>query len=234
MKLRELTNLYIEAKARLEEENPPKKQKAVEGIGLGAELIRDSAIISFLSAAMFTLIAIVPPPLHASYDVTQPPRFVKPDWYLLWSLGPIFVAKWPIVLFGKTIVDTKFLGTLLVQVPFIAITTIPFLAGRFKAKRPVDSPANFAWGIFGLALIFWLSVVGIADVIFAYEVNYYLGRLHWAFESGFLPDPSKLIDILALLTVHQSLLVAFLAYWLIKRHRPRYESKLNATYYKVR
>src|SRR5918996_1115498 len=96
MKISELTDLYIQAKAKLEEQKPAKRQKAVEGISLGDELVRDGAIIAFMMGAIFLLISLVPPPLHPAYDMTQPPRYVKPDWYLLWSLGPIFLAKWPI------------------------------------------------------------------------------------------------------------------------------------------
>jgi hypothetical protein len=234
MKLGELTNLYVEAKTRLEQERPAKKQKAVEGIPLSQELIRDGGIIAFTFAALFSLIAIVPPPLHAAYDVTQPPTFVKPDWYLLWSLGPIFLAKWPIVIGGVEIINTSFLGTILVNSAFIALLVIPFVAGRGNNRRPVESPTNAAWGVFGLALIWWLSIVAIADIIYAFEVQPMAGTFRWGVESGVIPTTSELIDILGLITLHQSLLCAFLTYWFIKRHRPAYESKLNATYYKVR
>lgn len=234
MKLGELTNLYVEAKTRLEAERPLKKQKAVEGIPLRHELIRDAGVIAFMMAAMFTLISVVPPPLHPAYDMTQPPRFVKPDWYLLWSLGPIFLAKWPVVVGGVTLIDTKFLGTILVNIVFVFLMLIPIIAGRSRTRRPVEAPKSAAWGVFGLAMIWWLSIVAVADIIFAYEVKPAKGLLHWGFESGFIPDPSKLIDLLGLLTLHQSVLLALVAYWLLKRHRPRYESKLNANYYKVR
>ena len=238
MKLGELTNLYIEAKAKLEERRgPPKKQKAVEGIPLGDELIRDAAIIAFMMGTIFLLISIVPPPLHPGYDMTQPPRYVKPDWYLLWSLGPIFLAKWPIanpLPFGPDpLINTKFLGTILVNVAFVALMVIPFI-GKGKARRPIESPTNAAMGVFGLAFIWWMSIVAIADILFAYEVETLRGRLHWIHEAGFVPDPSKFIDWLGILSLHQTLLCTWLAYWLIKRHRPRYESKLNATYFKVR
>ena len=36
------------------------------------------------------------------------------------------------------------------------------------------------------------------------------------------------------LTLQQTLLCTFLAYWALKRHRPKYETKLNATYFKLR
>ncbi len=235
MKLSELTNLYIEAKDKLEaERGPPKKQKAVAGITLGDELIRDSAIISWLVGTIFLMIAIAGPPLHPAYDMTKPPTFVKPDWYLLWSLGPIFLAKWPIAIGGVTIIDTKFLGTLLVNVAFVALILIPFIAGRGKAQRPMESPMNVAMGVFGLAFIYWMSIVGIADVIFAYEVGPLKGVLHWLFESGVTPSPSELINWLGIISLWHTMLLTWLAYWLVKRHRPRYESKLNATYYKVR
>src|SRR5688572_30712300 len=174
MKLSELTDLYVEAKNKLEAAKPAKRQKAVEGISLGDELIRDGAIISFMMGAIFLLISLVPPPLHPGYDMTQPPRYVKPDWYLLWSLGPIFLAKWPIPnpLAGldflpdfmqvDPLVDTKFLGTILVNVAFVAIMIIPFVA-KGKSMRPIESPANAAMGVFGLAFIWWMSIVGIAD-----------------------------------------------------------------------
>ena len=240
MKISELTDLYIQAKAKLEEQKPAKRQKAVEGISLGDELVRDGAIISFMMGAIFLLISIVPPPLHDAYDMTKPPRYVKPDWYLLWSLGPIFLAKWPIPSFGipflpDPLIDTKFLGTILVNVAFVAIMLIPFIAGRSKAMRPVESPLNAAMGVFGLAFIWWMSIVGIADILFAYEVqlNGPL-QLNWLYEAGLVKDPAVLIDWLGLLTLHQTLLCTWLTYWALKRHRPKYESKLNATYYKVR
>ena len=241
MKISELTDLYIQAKNKLEAEKPTKRQKAVEGISLGDELVRDGAIIAFLMGAIFLLISIVPPPLHDAYDMTKPPRYVKPDWYLLWSLGPIFLAKWPIPSFGlpflpDPLVDTKFLGTILVNVAFVAIMLIPFLAGRSKAMRPVESPLNSAMGVFGLAFIWWMSIVGIADILFAYEVQSTNGvlHLHWLYEAGFVPEPGVLINWLGIISLHQTLLCTWLAYWALKRHRPRYESKLNATYYKVR
>jgi hypothetical protein len=234
MKLGELTNLYVEAKTRLERERPAKKQKAVEGIPLSQELIRDGGIIAFLFAALFSLIAIVPPPLHEAYDVTQPPTFVKPDWYLLWSLGPIFLAKWPIAIGDTVIIDTSFLGTILVNVAFVALLVIPFIAGRGNNRRPIEAPTNVAWGVFGLAFIWWMSIVAIADIIFAFEVQPLHGTFRWGMESGVIPTTSELIDILGILTLHQSILCALLAYWALKRHRPQYESKLNATYYKVR
>ena len=56
----------------------------------------------------------------------------------------------------------------------------------------------------------------------------------WFMDAGWITDPSRLIDILGLLSLHQCLLVTWLSYWFFQRHRPRYESKLNATYYKVR
>jgi quinol-cytochrome oxidoreductase complex cytochrome b subunit len=239
MKLSELTDLYVQAKAKLEEAKPAKRQKAVEGIPLGDELVRDGAIIAFMMATIFLLISVVPPPLHPHYDMTKPPRYVKPDWYLLWSLGPIFLAKWPIpnpLPFGPhPLVDTKFLGTILVNVAFVAIMLIPFI-GKGKARRPVEAPMNAAMGVFGCALIWWLSIVAIADILFAYEVQGVHGKLHlhWLFEAGFIPDPSTLINYLGMLTLHQTLLCTWLTYWFLKRHRPRYESKLNATYYKVR
>lgn len=234
MKISELTNLYVDAKNKLDRDNPVKKQKAVEGISLGDEMVRDAGIIAFMSGLLFAMIAVVPPPLHQAYDMTQPPTFVKPDWYLLWSLGPIFLAKYPIAIGDTILVDTKFLGTILVNVAFVALMVIPFIAGRGKTKRPMESPHNVAWGVLGLAFIWWMSIVGIADVIFAYESKVAHGRLNWAFQSGLTPSPSELIDLLGLVSLHQTLLVTFLAFWLVKRHRPRYESKLNATYYKVR
>src|ERR1051326_8993699 len=96
MKMKQLTTLYVEAKAKLEEAKPAKRQKAVEGIPLKDELMRDGALIAFMVGTIFLLISIIPPPLHPHYDATKPPRYVKPDWYLLWSLGPIFLAKWPL------------------------------------------------------------------------------------------------------------------------------------------
>lgn len=241
MKISELTNLYVEAKAKLEQAKPAKRQKAVEGISLGDELIRDGAIIAFLLGSIFLLISIVPPPLHDAYDMTKPPRYVKPDWYLLWSLGPIFLAKWPIPSFGipflpDPLVDTKFLGTILVNVAFVAIMLIPFIAGRSKAMRPIESPLNSAMGVFGLAFIWWMSIVGIADILFAYEVQSLSGtlHLHWLYEAGLVKDPAVLIDWLGILSLQQTLLCTWLTYFLLKRHRPKYESKLNATYYKVR
>lgn len=245
MKLHQLTDLYMQAKKELEQAKPQKRQKAIEGIKLGDELMRDGALISFMVATIFLLIAIVPPPLHPGFDVTKPPKFVKPDWYLLWSLGPIFLAKSPIpnpvagwdwlpdFMQVDPLIDTKFLGTILVNVAFVALVVIPFV-GKGKAKRPVEAPMNVAMGVFGLAAIWWLSIVGIADIIFAYEVQPFKGWLHWTFETGVTPDPSILIDQLGYLTYHQTLLCTFLTYWLFKRHRPRYESKLNATYEKVR
>lgn len=247
MKMGELTDLYIAAKRKLEEDRgPPKKQKAVEGIPIGHELIRDGAIVSFMMGTIFLMIGIAGPPLHDAYDMTQPPTFVKPDWYLLWSLGPIFLAKWPIpnpvanveflpdFMQVDPLIDTKFLGTILVNVAFVALMVIPFVAGRGKARRPAESPLNAAMGVFGLALIWWLSIVAIADVIFAFEVNPLKGGLHWMLEAGVTPTPSELIDILGIITLWQTLLLTWLTFWLVKRHRPRYESKLNATYEKVR
>ncbi len=238
MKLSELTNLYIDAKDKLEaKRGPPKKQKAVEGIPISHELIRDGAIISFMMGSIFMLISVVPPPLHPAYDMTKPPTFVKPDWYLLWSLGPIFLAKWPIgnpLPFGPDpLVDTKFLGTILVNVAFVAIMLVPFI-GKGKARRPIESPMNVAMGVLGLALIYWMSIVGIADIIFAYEVQPLDGYLRWLLASGFTPSPSELINLLGIVSLWQTLLPTFLVFWAIKRHRPKYESKLNATYYKVR
>jgi quinol-cytochrome oxidoreductase complex cytochrome b subunit len=239
VKLSELTDLYVQAKNKLEAAKPTKRQKAVEGISLGDELIRDGAIIAFMMGAIFLLISIVPPPLHPAYDMTKPPRYVKPDWYLLWSLGPIFLAKWPIPSFGipflpDPLIDTKFLGTILVNVAFIAIMLVPFLA-KGKAMRPIESPMNAAMGVFGMAIIWWLSIVGIADILFAYEVQK-LGTLHlnWLYEAGLIPEPGVLINYLGMITLHQTLLCTWLTYWLLKRHRPKYESKLNATYSKVR
>ena len=239
MKLSELTDLYVQAKNKLEAAKPTKRQKAVEGISLGDELIRDGAIIAFMMGAIFLLISIVPPPLHPAYDMTKPPRYVKPDWYLLWSLGPIFLAKWPIPSFGipflpDPLIDTKFLGTILVNVAFVAIMLVPFIA-KGKAMRPIESPMNAAMGVFGMALIWWLSIVGIADILFAYEVQLN-GTLHlnWLYEAGLVPEPGILINYLGIITLHQTLLCTWLTYWMLKRHRPKYESKLNATYYKVR
>ncbi|HUR62411.1 MAG TPA: hypothetical protein VM286_08635 [Candidatus Thermoplasmatota archaeon] len=239
MKMKELTALYVDAKDRLElARGPPKRQKAVEGISLGDELMRDGALIAFMLGAIFLLIALVPPPLHPGYDVTKPPRYVKPDWYLLWSLGPIFLAKWPIPNPGipflpDPLVDTKFLGTILVNVAFVAIMLVPFI-GKGKARRPVEGPMNAAMGVFGMAFIWWMSIVAIADIIFAYEVQPFHGHLHWILESINVPDPSELINWLGILSIHQTLLCTFLAYWFLQRHRPKYESKLNATYYRVR
>jgi quinol-cytochrome oxidoreductase complex cytochrome b subunit len=246
MKLSELTDLYVQAKAKLEAAKPTKRQKAVEGISLGDELIRDGAIIAFLMGAIFLLISLVPPPLHPGYDMTKPPRYVKPDWYLLWSLGPIFLAKWPIgnplkdvdflpdFMQVDPLVDTKFLGTILVNVAFVAIMVIPFVA-KGKAMRPIESPTNAAMGVFGMAFIWWMSIVGIADILFAYEVQK-LGTLHlnWLYEAKLIADPGLLINYLGILTFHQTLLCTWITYWALKRHRPKYESKLNATYYKVR
>jgi quinol-cytochrome oxidoreductase complex cytochrome b subunit len=237
MRLGELNTLYIDAKKRLEEARPAKRQKAVEGITLGDELVRDGALISFMLGAIFLLIAIVPPPLHPGYDMTQPPRYVKPDWYLLWSLGPIFLAKWdipnPLPIGPDPLINTVFLGTILVNVAFVALMVVPFV-GKGKARRPIESPLNASMGVLGLAFIWWMSIVGIADIIFAYEVQPLHGRLHWLLESKAVLDPGVLIDWLGILTLHQTLLCTFITYWFLKRHRPRYESKLNATYFKVR
>ncbi len=235
MKLGELTNLYVDAKEQLEKERgPPKKQKAIEGIPLSHELIRDGGICAWLMGTIFLMIAIAGPPLHAAYDMTKPPTFVKPDWYLLWSLGPIFLAKWPIVIGGVEIIDTKFLGTLLTGVPVIGAMMVPFIAGRGKARRPVEGPMNAAMGVFGLQFVLWMSIVGIADVIFAYWVNPLNGVLHWMIEGKVTPTPSELIDLLGIVTFWHMALATWLTYWFFKRHTPKYESKLNATYYKVR
>lgn len=237
-RLADLTNLYVATKVKLETTRPVKRQKAVEGIRLGDELIRDGALIAFMLGAIFLLIAIVPPPLHHGYDMTKPPKYVKPDWYLLWSLGPIFLAKWSIPNPGipflpDPLINTKFLGTILVNVAFVALMLVPFI-GKGKARRPIESPLNASMGIFGLAFIWWMSIVGIADIIFAYEVQPFHGHIHWLVETQYVPSPSELINWLGILSLQQTLLCTFLTFWLIKRHRPRYESKLNATYYKVR
>jgi quinol-cytochrome oxidoreductase complex cytochrome b subunit len=237
--MKELTNLYIATKARLEAaKGPPKRQKAVEGITLGDELIRDGALIAFMCGTIFLLISIIPPPLHPHYDATLPPKYVKPDWYLLWSLGPIVLSKWGVPNPGipflpDTLIDTRFLGTILVNVAFVALIFIPFV-GKGKARRPIESPMNAAMGVFGLALIWWLSIVAIFDILFAYEVQPFHGRLHWLLESGFTKTSSELINWLGITTLHQTLLCTFITYWLFARHRPKYESKLNATYFKVR
>lgn len=242
MKMKDLNTLYFDAKRKLEEAKPTKRQKVVEGIPFKDEVTRDGAIIAFMIGCIFILISIVPPPLHPHYDATKPPRYVKPDWYLLWSLGPIFLAKWPIPnplahwgIGPDPLVDTKFLGTILVNVAFVALMVIPFI-GKGKARRPVEAPLNASMGVFGLAAIWWLSIVAIADIIFAYEVQSPNGQLHlhWLYDSQFVKDPSLLINDLGLLSLHQTLLCTFLAYWAFKRHRPRYESKLNSTYFKVR
>ena len=237
--MKELTNLYVATKARLEAaKGPPKRQKAIEGISLGDELIRDGAIIAFMCATIFLLISIVPPPLHPHYDMVKPPKYVKPDWYLLWSLGPLFLAKKPIENPGipflpDPLMNQVFFGTILVNVAFVALLVVPFV-GKGKPRRPIESPLNAAMGVFGLAVIWWLSIVGIADIIFAYEVQPFHGRMHWLLEAGKILDPSPFIDWLGILSVQQTILCGLLTYWLIARHRPRYESKLNATYYKVR
>lgn len=238
MGIKSLTNLYVETKDRLEAaRGPPKRQKGVEGIPLGDELIRDGAIIAFMLGTIFLLISIVPPPLHPGYDMTEPPKYVKPDWYLLWSLGPLFLAKEPIPnplpIGPDPLLDQVFFGTILVNVAFVALMVVPFI-GKGKARRPIESPLNVAMGVFGLAVIWWLSVVGIADILFAYEVQPHHGAMHWLLSTQNVDDPSVLIDWLGVLSLHQTLLITFLAYWLIARHRPKYESKLNATYYKVR
>ncbi len=234
----ELTNLYVEAKDALEKERgPPKKQKAVEGIPLSHELVRDGAIVSFLMGSIFALIAVAPPPLHEGFDLTTPPTFVKPDWYLLWSLGPIFLAKWPIpnpLPFGPDpLIDQAFLGTILVNVPFVILMVLPMLV-RAKSRRPIESPWNFAAGIWGLAFVWWMSVVGIADIIFAFEVKTTGGALHWWLEGGWSPSPSELINWLGVISFWWTMLPTFLAFWFIQRHRPKYESKLNANYFKAR
>lgn len=237
--MKELTNLYVAQKARLEAaRGPPKRQKGVEGITLGDELIRDGALISMMCGTIFLLISIVPPPLHESYNMTDPPKYVKPDWYLLWSLGPLFLAKEPIPNPGipflpDPLMDQVFFGTILVNVAFVALIVIPFV-GKGKARRPIESPMNAAMGVLGLMVILWLSIVGIADILFAYEVQPLHGGMHWLLEGQFVMDPSPFIDVLGLASVHQTLLATFLTYWLIARHRPKYESKLNATYFKVR
>ncbi|MES2154622.1 MAG: hypothetical protein V4510_05745 [bacterium] len=238
-RMKELTNLYVATKARMEAaRGPPKRQKAVEGISLGDELIRDGAIIAFMCATIFLLISIVPPPLHPHYDMSKPPKYVKPDWYLLWSLGPIVLSKWPIPNPGlpflpNPLIDTKFLGTILVNVIVLGPMFIPFF-GKGKARRPVESPTNAAMGVFGLALVWWLSVTAIFDILFAYEVQPLHGHIHWLLESNIIHTSSELINILGLVTLHQTLLCTFIAFWFFQRHRPKYESKLNATYYKVR
>lgn len=239
MKLKDLTNLYVATKVKLEAAKPVKRQKSVEGISLGDELLRDGILIGFMMGAIFLLISLVPPPLHPGYDMTQPPKYVKPDWYLLWSLGPIFLAKWPIPSFGipglpDPLIDTVFLGTILVNVAFVALMVIPFISGRSKARRPVESPMNSAMGVFGLAFIWWMSIVGIADILFAYQVQPVHGQFHWLYASGIIPSPSELINWLGVLTLQQTLLCTWITYWLLARHRPKYESKLNATYFKVR
>lgn len=237
--LKQLTNLYVEAKVRIEAAKPTKRQKAVEGISLGDELLRDGVLIAFMMGTIFLLISLVPPPLHPHYDMVKPPKYVKPDWYLLWSLGPIFLAKYPVPSFGipflpDPLIDTKFLGTILVNVIVLGPMFIPFVAGRNKSRRPVEGALNAAMGVWGMALVWWLSIVAIADILFAYEVQPFHGHAHWIYESLKVPDPSTLIDWLGLLTLHQTLLAGFVTFWFFQRHRPRYESKLNATYYKVR
>ncbi len=235
----ELTRLYTESKDRLEKaRGPPKKQKAVEGVPLSQELVRDGAIVSFVMAVIFLMIAIAPPPLHDGFDLTTPPLFVKPDWYLLWSLGPIFLAKWPlpnpgIPFLPDPLIDQAFMGTILVNVAFVVLLAVPFVA-RGKSRRPIESPMNFAAGIWGLMFIWWMSIVGIADIIFAFEVQPAYGRLHSWFQGGISPDPSELINVLGIISLQQTFLFTFLAYWLMARHRPKYESKLNANYYKAR
>src|SRR5207302_8393423 len=66
--------------------------------------------------------------------------------------------------------DFHVTGVQTCALPIFALMLIPFIA-KGKARRPVEGPLNAAMGVFGLAFIWWMSVVGIADIIFAYEVQ---------------------------------------------------------------
>ena len=124
------------------------------------ELIRDSIVVSIVSAVIFFLAVFEFPHIYAPADPALTPRVILPDWYLLWWYG--FLKLWA---FDVGPITAKVGGVLVPTIFIIYLVIMPFLEMNKKAARPAMEPrrTSIAAGI--VTFIFTLTLVSLDVVI---------------------------------------------------------------------
>jgi len=140
---------------------------------------RDLVVIFLLTGMTFVLTGLITPPLGPAINpVIQP--FIVPDWYVLFSYGllkisdvvqnglaatfncgSVCVVPGP---FGPIFLSADFWGNILSGVPFILLLLLPVL-DRGRESRPAKAPFRSALGIFGIVIVWSMSMYSINNLI---------------------------------------------------------------------
>lgn len=156
------------------------------------EVLRYAILTSATLALLFFLSAWGPPLLEDPADPFTTPKFLLPDWYLMWWYGILKLWIWDVPSPLGTI-TAKVFGNLIAFVFMGYLFVLPFV-DKGRPARPVARPRHAAIGVCTVAYIFTTTVYSANEIImFEY--------------------PSISSDMLIYFSVFFPILLGFYTYW---------------------
>lgn len=156
------------------------------------EVLRYAIITSATLALLFFLSAWGPIRLEEPADPFTTPKFLLPDWYLMWWYGILKLWIWEVPTPLGTI-SAKIFGNLIAFVFMGFLTFLPFV-DKGRPARPMARPRHAAIGVGTVAFIFTTTVYSANEIILFYYP--YITR-----------------EMLIYFSVLSPIILAFLTYW---------------------
>jgi quinol-cytochrome oxidoreductase complex cytochrome b subunit len=214
--LARLTYEYFE-RSRREDDELRRQSTYLERDVLGFptwphEFVRNLAITSFFIGFILLLSATMPPHIGPPANPSRTPAIILPDWYLYWSFGLLKLG--PLnpdlaILGGEKLMADRTYGVLANGVLVVLGVLLPFV-NKGSARRPVEEPFWAAAGVFGVAFAFTITILSIKNLV--------------------PMDSHLLFD----LTFIAPVMMAVIAYPVLKAMREGYMFDLNRRYYRLR
>lgn len=127
------------------------------------EVLRYAIITSATLALLFFLSAWGPPRLEEPADPFTTPKFLLPDWYLMWWYGILKLWIWDVPTpFGA--ISAKVFGNLIAFVFMGFLFVLPFV-DKGRPARPMARPRHAAIGVGTIAFIFTTTVYSANEII---------------------------------------------------------------------
>ncbi len=185
----------------VKQEEAEKKPKTKLGVPFYPhEVLRYAILTSATLALLFFLSAWGPPRLEEPADPYTTPKFLLPDWYLMWWYGILKLWIWDVPTpFGT--ISAKIFGNLIAFLFMGFLTILPFI-DRGRPARPMARPRHAAIGVGTVAFIFTTTVYSANEIIM---FNY----------------PSISREMLANFSVLFPVALAFFTYWTLTGIRKR-------------
>ena len=153
--------IMAEEKLAEEEKKGPKEKTGVPFYP--NEVLRYAIITSATLALLFFLSAWGPPRLEEPADPYTTPKFLLPDWYLMWWYGILKLWIWDVPT-PLGAISAKVFGNLIAFVFMGFLFFLPFV-DKGRPARPMARPRNAAIGAGTVAFIFTTTVYSANEII---------------------------------------------------------------------